>query len=108
MSKYLRSRSMPTNCKPIRAQATPVVPLPMKGSHTVRASGAKFRHHSMTRSGFCEGCPTLSAFVAAMLCSICRALISSEVHAISNCAIVGGASGFFHESQDLRTGKTSA
>ena len=40
MSKYLRSRSIPTNRKPIRAQATPVVPLPMNGSQTVAGFGA--------------------------------------------------------------------
>jgi hypothetical protein len=53
MSKYFRSRSMPTNCKPIRAQATPVVPLPMKGSQTVPfAFGALPSVHSISRSGF--------------------------------------------------------
>lgn len=35
MSKYLRSSSMPMNLRPRFMQATPVVPLPMKGSRTV-------------------------------------------------------------------------
>src|SRR5574337_1537286 len=83
MSKYLRSRSMPTNCKPIRAQATPVVPLPRNGSQTVSAPGAKPLLHSITRTGFCVGCPARSALVAAIECSSCLAFMSRFVHASS-------------------------
>ncbi len=86
MSKYLRSRSMPTNCKPILAQATPVVPLPMNGSQTVRASGAKLRHHSISGTGFCVGCSLASAATKppfAQCLNIC-ALPVKLVHAISH------------------------
>lgn len=38
MAKYLSSRSMPMNCRPVLAQATPVVPDPMQLSSTVSPS----------------------------------------------------------------------
>ena len=65
MSKYLRSRSMPTNCKPIRAQATPVVPLPMKGSQTMATPLAWEMHHSINFTGFCVG---WALFFSSQLC----------------------------------------
>lgn len=104
MSKYLRSRSMPKNCFPWLAQATPVVPLPMKGSQTVCAPSAKLMLHSITRTGFCVGCPTRSEFVALIECFSCFAFMSRLVHASSKFAMLGGESGLNHESHPLLGG----
>src|SRR5271155_2253007 len=93
MSKYLGSISIPMNLRPKLAQATPVVPLPMKGSRINAALGINESVHSMTLMGFCVGCPMRSAFVAPMECEICCAVRSSVVHASSKCPIDGGASG---------------
>ena len=54
MSKYLRSRSMPTNPRLCIAQGTPVLPLPMNGSSTVGAL-IHFRHHAISASGNLHG-----------------------------------------------------
>src|SRR3990167_3387515 len=40
MSKYFSSFSMPMNRRPRRTHATPVVPLPMNGSHVPRTGGS--------------------------------------------------------------------
>jgi len=48
---------MPTNCRPNRAQATPVVPLPQNGSSTKSPGRDAARiTRSSNASGLCVGC----------------------------------------------------
>lgn len=56
MSKYFRSISTPMNLRPSLAQATPVVPLPMKGSRTMAFGGDAFStNHLHARIGLGQG-----------------------------------------------------
>ena len=60
---------MPTKRRPVRMHAMAVVPLPMNGSRTTPPGGTFTCSivQLITRTGFCVGCPTRSAFVALML-----------------------------------------
>ena len=106
MSKYLRSRSIPVKALLWLAHATPVVPLPMYGSQTVSAFGAKLMAHSISATGFCVGCsfPSRrgSVFVlAAKLRLVQHSSISASENPVS-------ASGFRQHSQPLVAGSMSA
>jgi hypothetical protein len=70
------------------AQATPVVPLPMKGSRIVPFAFTVVSVHSISRSGFSEGWPFSTLPTGWLMRFV---LASRLVHAISQSAIVGTA-----------------
>src|SRR5690606_14849075 len=58
MAWYFGSRSHPMNARPRRLHATPVVPLPAKGSRTTSPGSVKSRTSaSISASGFWVWCP---------------------------------------------------
>src|SRR5690606_25903671 len=60
MAWYFGSRSHPTKPRPRRLHATPVVPLPAKGSMTTSPGSVKSRTSaSISQRGFCVGCSRL-------------------------------------------------
>lgn len=66
MSKYLGSISMPMNLRPRFAQATPVVPEPMKGSRTVSPShDARLTSHIITQNNVMPPIDTVCRSVSA-------------------------------------------
>src|SRR5690606_27379075 len=60
MAWYFGSRSHPMNARPRRLHATPVVPLPEKGSRTISPGSVKSRTSaSISQRGFWVGCSRL-------------------------------------------------